>query len=391
MIRLEEAFDLMMGAARPLPTERVDIGNALYRILAEDVCSDMDMPPFDKSAMDGYACRRADLDGELTVLETIQAGQAPSKPVGAGQCSKIMTGAPVPEGADCVIMIEYTECPTENTVRFTGKETRANICIRGEDIQTGDCVLRKGSRIEPQHIAVLATVGCVNPLVACKAKVGVIATGDELVEPECKPAPSQIRTSNSYQLCAQVAAAGGIPRYYGIVSDTEAALDKTLKDAMAENDVVLLSGGVSMGDFDLVPGVMRQNGVDILFDAIAVKPGKPTTFGVAPTAYCVGLPGNPVSTFVQFEILVKPFLLKLMGHEYRVPRFSAPLARKLSRKRADRDAWLPVSMTDAGEVEPRDYHGSAHVNALCGADGLILIPADVTTLDKGTQVDVRPF
>jgi len=391
MVPFEDAFKIVMEQAHVLDAEEVEIAEALHRILAEDVHSDIDMPPFDKSAMDGYACRRADLARELSILEIIQAGSAPTKSVGAGECSKIMTGAPVPSGADCVIMVEYTENPTENTVRFTGTDTRDNICFKSEDMKAGDLVLHKGTRIAPQHIATLATVGCVRPRVARCPRVAVISTGDELVEPGEKPEKAQIRSSNGYQLCAQVAAVPAIPVYYGTVKDTEDAIDRVLKDALSSCDFILLSGGVSMGDFDLVPGTMESNGLRILFDSIAMKPGKPTTFGVSPKACCLGLPGNPVSTFIQFEILVKPFLFALMGHAYRAPRLVLPLAKTLTRKRADREAWVPVSITEDGRVIANEYHGSAHVNALCDADGLLVIPKDISSVKEGTLVSVRPI
>ena len=396
MIPFEKAFGIVMNSARTLDSERVDICAALNRVLAEDVRSDIDMPPFNKSAMDGYACRRADLDNELTVVETIQAGCTPTRPIRENECAKIMTGAPVPEGADCVIMVEYTEKTAENTVRFTGEGTRDNICLKAEDIEAGDVVLHKGDRVGPQHIAVLAAVGWVEPLVARKPKVAIIATGDELVEPDVKPEASQIRTSNSYQLCAQVETVTAIPSYYGIVPDAQAAIDSALNRAMAENDVILMSGGVSMGDRDFVPEIMSKNNFDILFDSISMKPGKPTTFGVrslggSPRAYCIGLPGNPVSTFIQFEILVKPFLFKLMGHDFRQPSLTLPLAKTITRKRTGRESWIPVVFTEDGKARAIEYHSSAHINAMCEADGLLVIPIGVASVEEGTLVSVRPI
>ena len=389
MIPFEKAYEIVLGRARDLDTEEVVLHDALHRILADDVRSDIDMPPFNKSAMDGYACRRCDLEHELTVAETIQAGTPPTKAIGDRQCAKIMTGAMLPEGADCVIMIEFTEEVRGGVVRFTASSTRDNICRKSEDIHAGEVVLRKGTRIGPQHIAVLATVGCVRPKVHRKARVGIIATGDELVEPCERPGPSQIRSSNSYQLYAQVLAADAAPTYYGIARDTENEIDAALKRAIAQNDVVLISGGVSKGDYDFVPGVMQRNGIEILFDSIAMKPGKPTTFGVSPEIYCFGLPGNPVSTFIQFEILVKPFLYKLMGHDFHAPHSVLPLAERIVPERTERETWVPVKITPDGRVAPREYHGSAHINALCQADGLIIIPIGSGALEEGTLVRVR--
>ncbi len=389
MISFEEAHETVMKSVRLTGTERVDIADCCGRILAEDVVSDIDMPPFNKSAMDGYACRRADLANELTVIETIPAGSSPVEIVGENQCSKIMTGAMVPEGADCVIMVEYTEESGASAIRFTSKGTRDNICARAEDIHAGDIVLQRGSRLAAAHVGVLATVGCSKPLVAVRPRVGVIATGDELVEPSDNPGACQIRNSNSYQLCAQIAAMGAEPQYYGIAADETGALEDTLKLAMADCDVVLLSGGVSMGDFDLVPGVMKKNGYKLLFEKVAVKPGKPTVFGCAQDRFCFGLPGNPVSTFVLFEILVKPFLCGMMSYDFKPLVAPMTLGEDVTRKKTTRLSWLPVHITSHGTVAPVDYHGSAHLGAMCHAYGLIAMPVGTEKLGKGTVVDVR--
>jgi molybdopterin molybdotransferase len=388
MITQQEAYATMMAQVRTLSSEQIDLDQALHRVLAEDVRADMDMPPFIKSAMDGYACRRDDLGNQLQVVETVKAGTAPEKIIGDNQCTKIMTGGMVPEGADCVIIVEDTEEIDDRTIRFTASTTRDNICQKGEDMQVGDIVLTAGTRLGPQQIAMAASVGCVSPCVARQPRVGIISTGDELVEPDVKPNISQIRTSNSHQLVAQVWRADAIPTYYGIARDNVESIDATLKQAMKENDVVLLSGGVSMGEFDLVPGIMKSNGFEILFDEIAIQPGKPTTFAVAPDAYCVGLPGSPVATFSQFEQLVKPFLYRLMGHEYRPPNIFLPMANAHSRPRARREGWFPARISDEGTVTPCEFHGSAHVDALCEADCLATMPPGVAELDAGSPVRV---
>jgi len=389
MLPFEKALKTVLDSARQLGSERVDIAHAVNRILAEDVTSDTDMPPFNKSAMDGYACRREDLANELTIIETIQAGASPRMAIESNQCAKIMTGAAVPQGADCVIMIEFTENPTANTVRFAGGQTANNICLKGEDVKAGEVVLQKGSRIKPQHIAVLASVGCTQPVVSKRPRVAVLATGDELVQPASKPGPSQIRNSNSFQLMAQIESMGAVARNYGIAKDTDKAIDKIFKEAVDQSDVVIVSGGVSVGDYDLVPGIFKRNNIDLLFEKIAVKPGKPTVFGVSEKVYCFGVPGNPVSTFVQFELLVKPFLCKLMGHNYAPPAIGIPLGESIRRKKTERQSWIPVAITDTGTLKPVEYHGSAHINALCIADGVVSIGVGVGEIEKGTIVPVR--
>lgn len=389
MLKFDDAFEIVMSSAPRLGDERVGIENALNRILAEDVISDIDLPPFNKSAMDGFACRRADLTNELTIIETIPAGYMPKETIETNQCAKIMTGAVVPEGADCVIMVEYTEEVPENRIRFTGSRTADNICLEGEDVRKGDMVLRAGCKIAPQHIAVLATNGCAKPLVSLQPRVGIIATGDELVETIRQPTACQIRNSNGPQLAAAVANAGAVATNYGIVADTKEAIDGMVKKVMSQNDVVILSGGVSVGDYDLVREILNENNVRLLFEKIAVKPGRPMVFGVSDGVFCFGLPGNPVSTFIMFELLVKPFLCKMMGYNFKPVVSHRQLEKSIIRKKTERDSWLPVVFKKNNMVERIEYHGSAHINALCKADGLLCIPAGVAEIKEGNDVAVR--
>ena len=389
MLPFDEAYKIVLDSAYTLGNERVDITRAANRILAEDIESDTDIPPRDISVFDGYACRRQDLANELEVVETIPAGMPPKNTIGPSQCAKIMTGATVPDGANCVFMVELSENPTAGTVRFTGEDTDNNIRPQGRDIKTGQVVLQSGTRIRPQDIAVLAMVGHAEVLVAKKPKVGIIATGDELVEPHLKPSPWRLRNSNSPQLAAQLESVGALATDYGIAKDTTGEIDGTFKEAAGENDVVLLSGGVSMGDFDLVPGILKHNDIELLFEKIALKPGKPTVFGISEGLYCFGLPGNPVSTFVVFELLVKPFLYKLMGHDYAPPNIRMPLEETLSRKDTDRRGWMPVKITDAGKLRKVEYRDSGHINALCSADGLVCMEVGVAEIQEGTVVQVR--
>ena len=389
MLPFEKALSTVLKSAHSLGSEHVDLTLSINRILAEDAKSDMDMPPFNKSTRDGYACRRADLANELEVVEVIPAGYTPTKSIEPGQCAKIMTGAAVPQGADCVVMVEFTENPTESTVRFIGENTDDYISLKGEDIKTGEVVIPKGTRIGPQHVAVLASVGCTQPMVSKRPKVGILATGNELVQPEFRPGPSQIRNSNSFQITAQVESMGAIAKNYGVAKDTDEAINTMFKKSVEENDVVIVSGGVSMGDFDLVPGIFRQNKIDLLFEKVAIKPGKPTVFGVSEDIYCFGLPGNPVSTFVLFDLLVKPFLYKLMDYDYRPTTIKMQLGESVKRKKTERQSWIPVVITDTGTLKPIVYHGSAHINALCTADGLISIGVGIEEIEKGTIVPVR--
>jgi molybdopterin molybdotransferase len=390
MISFTEALAIVQESVRFLDIQTVPLAVAAGRVLAADVTADADQPPFAKAAMDGFACRRADLPGPLRVVETIAAGAVAAHDVGPGLCARIMTGAPVPAGADCVVKFEDTESLPDGMVRATTAATKTNICQQGEDVRRGDIVVGRGAVLAAPHIAVLATVGCAEVPVARRPRVGVLATGDELVPVEQQPGPGRIRNSNGPQLMVQTRAAGAEAVDLGIARDDAGALAAAIAAGLADCDVLLLSGGVSTGDFDLVPQAMQACGLQILFDSVAMKPGRPTTFAVRPGAWCFGLPGNPVSTFLQFELLVRPLLAGLLGGAQAPRPVKARLAAAVRRRPSQRQTWLPVRVTAGGEAEVVTYHGSAHIHALCRADGFIMLPAGVSVLEKGALVDVRP-
>jgi len=389
MITFEEAFQTALNAVRPMGIETIPLTEACGRILAQEIVADMAMPPFNRAMVDGFACRRCDLEQTLLITETIAAGYFSDKSVHPGECVQIMTGAPVPDGADCVFMVEHSEQIDDTHVKFVNKSTNDNIATLGEDVQPEDLMLQPGHMIRPQDIAILASMGYPDVLISQRPRVGVIATGDELVEPSMTPTTAQIRNSNAYALCAQVNTAGCISHYEGVARDNEASLREIISAALDRNDVVLLSGGVSMGKFDLVPGILKEHGIDILYDRVAVQPGKPTTFGLSDQAFCWGLPGNPVATFTIFELVVKAFLYRMMGHDYTPPTIRMPLAEDIKRRNSGRTAWIPVTTTPKGELARVAYHGSAHINAMSYAEGLIPFPEGHTELPKGTLVNVR--
>jgi molybdopterin molybdotransferase len=381
MVTLTQAIDIILSETKPLKkTEKLHLWDSMGRVLATDVVSDMNMPPFNKTAVDGYACKMVDVSKELVVIETIAAGCVPEKMVESGQCSKIMTGAMIPQGADCVLMV------------FTSQKPKSNICILGEDMKTGEIAIPKGTTISKQHIAIMAALGCSLPNVSKRPSVAVLITGDELVEPEFKPLGGQIRNSNGHQLVAQIIKANAEPNYFGIIKDTEEATFEAITEALVKNDIIILTGGVSMGDYDYVPTVMKNLGIQILFDSIAIQPGKPTKFGVKDGKLVFGLPGNPVSAYLQFEILVKPVIQKMMGaaqSEEFIARL--PMAITYSRKRTERLGLIPVAINDKKKVIPVDFHGSAHIFALAKADGYVMIPLGISELKEGELVDVRPL
>ena len=389
MILFEEALKIISKSAAPLASEKIKLEECLGRVLASDVFSDMDMPPFDKSAVDGYACRRDDLDKELKVLETIPAGKMPTRLIGPGECSKLMTGGMLPKGADTVIMVEDVEITGHDTIRFVAPKTASNFCLKAEDIRKDEKVLTKGTQIRPQEIAVLASVGCAFPEVFKQPRIGIISTGDELVEPSETPAESQIRNSNAYQLMAQAKCANCSSHYFGIARDTEIETLQIIQQAAAASDIVILTGGISAGDFDFVPAVIQQAGYEIKFRQLAVQPGKPVIFATREGKYLVALPGNPVSSFVQFELLVKHLIKIITGNEGKPEQVKIAMGADYTRKRTTRKAFFPVTFSSEGTVMPTEYHGSAHIHSYIHADGIVTIEIGETEIKKGTLVNVR--
>ncbi len=389
MILFSEALDIILSSAQINSVEEVSFTDSPGRVLAQNIHSDINMPPFDKSAMDGYACREADLDKELELVEVIKAGETPKMSIAPGQCAQIMTGAMVPAGADFVIMVEQSETTKSGKIRFSNGKSRSNICILGEDVQKGDLILEAGTLIGVRHIPVLATVGASKLKVYKQPRVAVLATGTELVEPEIVPGPSQIRNSNAPQMMAQLKSMGLSPVYFGIAPDDEQRTYAMIKNALDQSDILMLSGGVSMGEFDFVPEVLKQLGFELKFQRVAVQPGKPSTFGVRNGKYVIGLPGNPVSSFVIFELLAKPFIYKCMGHDWKPVGIKLPTGKRITRKKASRQSWFPVEINKEGELMPLDYHGSAHIFALNQASGIISMDIGIKSIEKGDWVDVR--
>ena len=389
LISFEKAYDIVMNSAFDKEAETIDFTCSLNRVLSADIISDIDMPPFNKATVDGFACRRANMGADLEIIETISAGSPPERKVFENQCSKIMTGAAIPDGADTVFMVEDSVILPSGKVRYTGSFTKDNISLRGEDIRSGETVLEKGKLIRPQDIALMALAGNTSVTVSKQPVVAVISSGNELVEPTEKPGLSQIRNTNSYQLMAQIGRAGAIGKYYGIARDDEDATYEILDQAISQSDVVLITGGVSMGDFDFVPSVLERADVRILFSRVNIQPGKPTTFGIHQKALVFGLPGNPVSSFVQFELLVRPLLCRMMGYQWDPVILELPMGSSFTRKSADRRALVPVVITKDRLVSPVEYHGSAHISAFSIATGIITLPEGKKTVEKGEIVSVR--
>jgi molybdopterin molybdotransferase len=409
MLGVAQALEIVLQNVKPLPAVSAPLGpETLGLILAEDVVSDLDMPPFDKAMMDGFALRSGDLrDGraELAIIEEIPAGKTPTLPLGSGQASRIMTGAPIPTGADAVVMIERCEILANRKVRVNDPRLAPghNILTQGREMRIGDMVLHAGARLRPQEFGLLATVGRTSASVHPAPRVAILSTGDEIVEPTTKPGPGQIRNSNGPMLLAQVWRAGGVPRFLGIARDEPDHLRTLIAEGL-QSDVLLLSGGVSAGKLDLVPGVLAELGVQPLFHKVAMKPGKPILFGVAtslslpnqPEAQATGfacafpslahragrgtlvfgLPGNPVSSLVCFELFVRPAIRGLMGLPPGPQLVKATLAQD-HPYRTDRPTYHParLQMTDAGwTVEPVAWFGSPDLRGVVPANAFVVLP-----------------
>jgi molybdopterin molybdotransferase len=388
MLQVADAQAIVRQHVRPLPPEPMVLTSAaLGHVVGVDIVSDLDMPPYHKSMMDGYAVRCADLPtgkGTLEVIEEITAGKMPRETLEPGQASRIMTGAPIPPGADAVVIVERTRLDGNGRVEIEDRPPKQgqNILPRGAEMQRGDKVLPAGSVLRPQEFGVLATIGCTTVSVHPSPRVAILSTGDELVEPGERPESGQIRNSNGAMLVALVSRAGGTPRYLGIARDDPACLRPLVCDGL-KSHVLLLSGGVSAGKLDLVPGVLREAGVAAHFHKVEMKPGKPVFFGTAhrlgrgePTLV-FGLPGNPVSVLVCFELFVRPALRRLLGHADPGPHFVPAVLSEDFTYRTDRPTYHPAHLElGAAEwkVRPVPWIGSADLRALTQANALVLFP-----------------
>lgn len=389
MIPREEAEQILQDVPVKPTTEEVSLEECRGRVLAEDIISPLDLPPFDKSAMDGYALRSSDRAEKYRIVEVIAAGSRPRRALQPGECAKIMTGGMLPPGADWVIKKEVTR-EEDGWLIIVGEDKGPNVCYRGEDIRRGEVVLKKGTLLRPQEVAVIASVGVSRVKVYQRLEVGLLATGSEIIPPGRPLQEGQIYDSNTFSLAAQVAETGARLKRIMRGRDEPALLRRQLESLLNECDLVLISGGVSVGDYDYVPTILQELGVQIHFHKLAIKPGKPTLFGTREETAVFGVPGNPVSTFVIFELLIKPFLFRLMGHPYQPLLLQGELEVELKRTKSQREAWLPVEYRE-GWVRPLPYHGSAHIHAFTRANGLVAFPRGVKILPKGSQIVVRPI
>ncbi len=410
MISVDEALAEILRHVHPLELERVPILDGLGRVLAEEIISDINVPPFDNSAMDGYAVRSADVAGStpedpvgLTVLGSVAAGYVAGLRLIPGSAIRIMTGAPMPDGADAVVPYEDTSdfdrpkeerlaAPADSIQVRRAVEPYDHVRPAGEDIRKGEVVMSPGRVIRPQEIGVLASLGHESILVHRRPRVAILATGDELLEVQEPLEPGKIRNSNEYTNAALVQRTGGIPIRLGIARDTEADLTAKIRSGLEKGaDLFLTSGGVSVGDYDVVKDVLGAEG-RMQFWQVRMKPGKPLAFGLLPGGVpLIGLPGNPVSAMVSFEQFARPAMLKMLGHpDLTKPTVQAIMDEPITNSGRRGFVRVIVRRTEDGyRARMTGQQGSGVLTSMAKANGLAIVPEGIQYVEAGSELTVQ--
>ena len=386
MIPIEDAQSHVMESIKTLESENVHLLQGRNKVITEPIMSNESIPPFDNTAVDGYAVRAIDTKGasqetpiSLRVLETIAAGKPPTFNIQSGECSKIMTGAPIPDGADAVVMVEWTEQQGNDSDVIIKEEVSEGQHIRrsGEDLEPGDLVIPEGTLLNAAHLGLLASLGIYQITILRTPTVGIFSTGDELIEGSQPLEPGQIRDSNRFSLLALLERDGFQTIDFGLIPDSEAAIEQTIKKAEDTCDALITTGGVSMGDFDYVKVVLNRLG-EMRWMQVAIKPAKPLAFGVVNELPVFGLPGNPVSSMVSYELFARPALRKMSGNKnpYRAI-FEGKAAQDFLRKPDGKTHFFRVS-ADVGEGTPKiqsaGHQGSHQLTGMAGANALAILP-----------------
>jgi len=386
MISLEEALHNVDAqlASRRVPTETVDVVNAAGRILASDATSRLDLPPFDKSAVDGYAIVDDDSCAEYRLVGSVAAGQTCKHALEPGTTVKVMTGAPVPKETGKVIMLERA-AERDGFVRFDSIDGPANVVMAAEYVAAGKTILNSGSKIGSLEAANLIGCGVCEVRVARRVRVAIVSTGDELAGSLAELSPGKIINTNGPLLIGLAERNHLAVTFAATIADDKAALTAAAKQALAGADIVVLSGGVSAGEYDFVPDVITGCGLTIHFSNVAAKPGKPTVFATSDDKIIFGLPGNPVAVYVMFHLFVLRAAMLISGSSYEPLRFEVALARDFHRRAAGRTEFFPCRV-HGGRLEPAAYHGSGDLAGLIGADGFMVIPQGVNDVPAGDAV-----
>jgi len=379
---------VLREAGVSMGTETVSLDEAAGRVLAEEIAADRDYPPFPRSARDGFAVRAADLPGELRVTGEVRAGEVFTGRIAAGEAVEIMTGAPMPDGSDAVVMVEHTERHGDRVSIQRSIAAGENFSPRGIETGGGDAVLGAGVRIGHAEVAILATVGHTRVVVYQRPRVAIVSTGDEIVEFDQHPAPHQIRNSNAASLAVQVQRAGGLPEILGIARDNYESTRAQIRQGL-EADLLLLSGGVSAGKYDLVEKVLAEFGAQFFFDRVKIQPGQPLVFGKVEGKIFFGLPGNPGSTMITFETIARAAIEKAQG--LRHPPLLLMRARLTSpvRHKTGLTRFLPAILSpDGATITPMVAHGSGDVAALARCNAFLVIDPDREEWASGEDIRV---
>jgi len=394
MISVDQALAITLERVETLGTETVPLEEALGRVLAEEIIADIDLPPFDRARMDGFAVRSSDVTTSpvrLRVIGEIAAGATFDGTLESGEAIKIFTGAPLPAGADAVQKVEVTEVDGDTVLIKEPVKAGQFITPHASEVGKSEVVAVSGRRIGPAEMAVLASFGYERVSVGLRPRVAVISTGSELIEVSAKPSGAQIRNSNSYTLASYAEQEGAIVRNLGTVTDTEEATRRVLLEASADSDMVISSGGVSMGDYDLVKIALKNIGAEIYFDKVTIRPGKPTVFGRRGPTWYFGLPGNPVSTSVTFNVFARPAIRKMQGDKSPLPQTVLATLSRALRDTSSRRSYLPARLYfDGGRAvaESLRWGGSSDLVAFMNANALIVVGEEVHEIDAGELVEV---
>jgi molybdopterin molybdotransferase len=397
MISVETALKTILDSVDIIGTEKVKLLDTLDSVLAEDVYSDIDIPPFDNSGVDGYAVKFEDIKNAsqnfpivLQSIANIPAGSYFEGEIKNGQCASIMTGAPIPKGTDAVVMVENTEQTGDNVTIFSSVKNGENVRRSGEDIKKDTQVLKKGTVLRPAEIGVLASLGKSEVLIYKKPVVAVLCTGDELIDPDEKLSIGKIRNTNTYTLISQIKKVGAIPLSLGVAKDTKSDVEEKLKKGLSA-DVIITSAGVSVGKYDYVKTVLEELGMKSLFWKIAIRPGKPVVFGLIDKKPVFGLPGNPVSSMLGFELFVRPALLKMMGKKkLKRPEVQAKLLGNIEKK-AGLEFFIrgiAEKTSDGWTVKKTGAQGSNILTSMSLANCLIVLSSELSLSKTGEFVKV---
>lgn len=394
MISVDEALRIVFDQVRPIGVEAVQLERARGRILAEDVCADINLPPFDRARMDGYALCAADAASAPTTLRVIgevAAGKKFDGHVKRGEAVKIFTGAPIPDGADAVQKVEVTRLSGTSVEILESVTPGQFVTPRSSEVAAGERVAEAGTVIGAAEMAVLASFGYPAVKVARRPRVAVMSTGSELVEVSVRPSAAQIRNSNSYTIAAYAEGSGAAVDRLETIEDTPEATRVALARAAERRDIVITSGGVSMGDYDLVKAALREIGATIFFDKVSIRPGKPTVFARRDSTFFFGLPGNPVSTSVTFNVFARPAIRLMQGDRSPLLRVVRARLSKPLKDSSSRRSYLParLSITQGqAMVEPLKWGGSSDLVAFMRANALIVVPENVHEMPNGELSEV---